>query len=345
MWHAVLSRCRMPAAGSTVPRRAWCKHSCTLFIGLASSTFLLKQWLDFSRELTLFKEQRPAVCLGGRMRNESMSQARFQVDDFEHDQESTLGRINCRFQVYVYPCTDPAERRCSAASATAEPVSRWRLSFDYAGVRCARPGSWTLAGSTCDKAAWRCGSKPCNAYQKAAGECVTILDSRPYACHYVPGDVTAGISTEPFEYPLLSGVFAAVVTVLLLACAQDFIRKALVSACEDDCSSLLRVLLGLCLIFATAVATMQTLLVMPGLVRAPLGARAFEGGFWGAALREAAPWQAEVEQDPWQDMILIMSALLGACIFIALLALATRRLLCDARDARGGGAETFGPAE
>jgi len=276
-----------------------------------------------------------------------MSQALFQVDDFEHDQESTFGRINCRFQVYVYPCLDPTQRRCGEASAAAEPVARWRLSFDYAGVRCARPGSWTLLGNTCDEAAWRCGPKACNAYQKAAGQCVTTLDTQPYSCHYVPGDVTAGISADPFEYPFLSGLFATVITLLLLACAQDFIKKALVSTCQDDLASLFRVLLGLCLIFALTVAVLQMLWVLPSSTgtsggSAAGGAKAFEGSFWGTTLREATPWQAEVEENPWQDMVLIMSALLGVCLLVALLSLVLRCFLCDSHS---GGAESYGPAE
>lgn len=318
-----------------------------LFLGLASLTFLLKQWLDFARELTLFREQRPAVCLGGRLRNESMGLARFQVDDFEHDQESTYGRINCRFQVYVYPCLDPAARSCSEAAASPEPVAP-RLAFDYAGVRCARPGSWALLGSMCDQAAWRCGPKACNAYQKAAGQCVTVLDSRPYACHFVPGDVNAGITTTSFEYPLLSGLFATVITLLMLACAQDFIKRALVSAFQDDLPSLFRVLLGLCLIFVIAVGAMQTLLVLPSLARIPgtpasaVGAKAFEGGFWGNSLQEATPWQAGLEENPWQDMVVIMSASLGVCLLVAVLSLVLRCVLCNCR---AGEVEIYGPAE
>jgi len=92
--------CRMPAEPLGVGaelHEGVCRQSFTLLVVLVSITFATKQWLDFGKELGISHKQRRGFCLGGRRRNESLEEARFQVDDFEHDLETSDGRINCRF--------------------------------------------------------------------------------------------------------------------------------------------------------------------------------------------------------------------------------------------------------
>jgi len=167
---------------------------------------------------------------------------------------------------------------------------------------------------------------------------VTFLDSRPYRCYYVPGNVAAGSSAEPFEYPLLSGSFATVVTLILLACAQDTLRRCVGNACQD-LAGLLRPLLGLCCLSVVA----NVLLLPPARPGKAGRTRAFEGGFWpGAGLREAPSWQADVEENPWQDMFTIMFSLLGVGFAISFASLLLQCILCSSRSGTG---EEYLPAE
>lgn len=284
--------------------------------------------LDFAREEQTFRRQLRALCLGGRRRNESLSDASFQVDDFEHDEQRN-GRLNCRFQIFVYPCgSRDGSTACERAHISKGATPHWRLSFRHATIRCARRGAWNWNREVgCSELAWRCHLRPCTGYQKAASECASHLDTQPYNCYYVPGNIRAGVSSKSFECPIFSGFFALLVSLILMGCAHDTVKQVVSHAYRDGLASLVAPILAVCVISVIAASLLDP--PSSGGWSAP---RAFEGDSWGTVFQEATPWQESVETHPWREMIRILGSLLGTYIVSLLLLIAWNRIYRGARS-------------
>lgn len=93
---SAIGGCRRGMAPKAAHLRAAVATSCAL----AAAAFAAKQWADFGEELRAHLRQAPACCLDGRPASAGVAEARFQVDDFQHDLDAAYGSLNCRFQVH-----------------------------------------------------------------------------------------------------------------------------------------------------------------------------------------------------------------------------------------------------
>jgi len=337
---------RMRMVGNRLSKLSLYQHAFTLFVAILGASFAMKEWLDVASDLHYAWRQRQAWCIDGRRRDQSLRDATFQVDDFEHDDGSALGSMNCRYPVFVYPCDNgPSLSNCSLSSTSAGPLDDWRLAFRFAGVRCIRPGAVAWSGRACDARAWRCDHGLCDAYQKAAERCMSLMPKEQYSCFYVPDHVPSGIAMKPFEAPVASGIFAAIVTGILLACARGMLVNVMWGICLEGASGTAIVSASLCVASAlTLVALLLLLGVGPRGLAVP-SAVALAGELRNGSLTNAKPWQASVEAAPWRDLVLIAGCLLIFCQFGLVLGYIFRMILDQRQSKQDIVRELCQPAE
>jgi len=282
---------------------------------LSGLVFAAACWMMFHKEYAFHHEQLPGNCSDARFHNQSLTEARFFIDDTLKAHHGMV-TMRCVIPVHIYPCADDNSAYCARySSETPLPTARTR--FEITNVRC------RLFGGTrtqhCKAQNWHClGAQPCDAYEKAQRLCTHKLKVSPYECYYVPGTTQAGPDQVRFArraFPIwwLLGSIVLSLQSVVFCCGG---AKVIAGDCENRGPKETVVQTAKAVLcFGCIVSVLVVIFLLLSRVSdSPLGrvavevanlTRIDEGG------RTILPQEEPVPMTPWWQYLLILLAVFG----------------------------------
>jgi len=295
--------------------------TCIMLAGLAVAVV---SWMMFQKEYAFHHEQLPGMCSDARFHNQTITHAKFFIDDtFQAHGVTTM---RCAIPLYIYPCPDDDSRFC-ARFRSQSPLPTARTRYEVTTVRCHR----SAGAQHCKAQDWHChGDQACDAYEKAQRLCIHKLKVDPYECFYVPNKVQ-GPDQVRFArrgFPiwcLLGSIVMSLVGVALCWLGATVIREdgEKHGPMESIAQSAFAVLCFGCIMAVIVVL----ILLLSRVPDSPLGQIAVEAANLtqiGEGGTEILPEEEPVPTTPWWHYMLIMLAIFAA-VLVAVVAIFQQR--------------------
>jgi len=241
---------------------------CGLVLVITGNVFL---WSQFATDLNFYTHQRPAKCVDGRPMGQSLMQSQLGVDDSERNKGVVT--MQCSFPVAVYACFDQdieeEEWNGECRTLANHPLyadGEWPRRVAEPGITCCERDC--LNGNQCSDKEWSCSNGSCDAYEKSARICASLMNVQPYKCFAIEGRPNEGVREDASTFPVGFLIGGLAMSLCALACCCATVKSM---AEEKDCLQKSLVLI------MTVIACAVILIAIGAVVNAALGSADNQG--------------------------------------------------------------------
>jgi len=161
-----------------------------------------------------WREQLPALCMDGRLKNDSLANLAFSIDDRSVDTDSGRVVMKCQVPVHIYPCPGPNAASCRGFESEM-PLLAPRVSNYDADVTCVHESSIAMS-RVCEHLDFTCATGPCTAYEKTGRLCAAnLISPTMYECYYTRR-ADDPVRKEYTSFPIWWVLLLAVISVPVL---------------------------------------------------------------------------------------------------------------------------------
>jgi len=154
---------------------------------------------QFILNLEFWHEQLPGMCMDGRLKNESLANISFSIDDTFSDDNGEVN-MKCKVPVHIYPCPDTTAGFCRDFESEI-PLPTARVSEFDTGLKCVMESTLSYTG-VCRHRDFTCATGPCTAYEKTGRLCASnMISPTRYECYYIPS-TEISVRAEHTSFPI-----------------------------------------------------------------------------------------------------------------------------------------------